>query len=372
MILRRLWSWCGLFKSKIRNSNVVISPHLTAAMLKHWDKFADNIVSDNTLLKVLSKRMTPEQFILQEEGESGKRQDGSYEAVWDKIGGVWTIGPGLTEGVKRGTVWESAEVEARFHKELEGFEATVKGAVKKPLNPNQYAALVSFCYNIGDFGFLKSSVLSLVNKGMFSAVPNHLALYVHGRGVKGVVPGLVNRRAAEIKLWNTPIGSEPPPVMNVAQMPVPKATMYASHSAIPPLSDILGWALANVVVITTDLGGAITDGVSMVTTSSNLPNPTVLMPATQTPLFIGQLGTFLRGVAKILGGGLIGVVAANINQIQDLANHTNFWLGAFIALIAQLLSQYTVSQSNATTLQVTHDLTQQVASLSAAPPAHTG
>ena len=70
--------------------------------------------------------MSPEEFIAQEVGESGKQEDGSYQAVWDHEGGCWCIGPGLTRGVVKGTHWSASEVLQNFHKELASFEKGVQ------------------------------------------------------------------------------------------------------------------------------------------------------------------------------------------------------------------------------------------------------
>lgn len=71
----------------------------------------------------------------------------------------------------------------------------------RPLNPNEAAALVSLCYNIGPGGYLNSAVRAAVNKNQ-DPCP---ALRQIIRGTDGVIyPGLVRRREAECKLFHTP------------------------------------------------------------------------------------------------------------------------------------------------------------------------
>ena len=74
--------------------------------------------------------------------------------------------------------------------------------VKVPLNQNQFDALTLFVFNIGRSAFERSTLLKLLNAGDYAAVPSQLRRWVHAGG--RVVKGLVNRREAEIALWNTP------------------------------------------------------------------------------------------------------------------------------------------------------------------------
>ena len=80
--------------------------------------------------------MTPEEFIRQAEGLDGHQFDGSYVAVWDSLGKVWTIGPGLTAGINRNTHMTQAEVDAALHAELSKFEANVDAYVHVQLTEN--------------------------------------------------------------------------------------------------------------------------------------------------------------------------------------------------------------------------------------------
>jgi lysozyme len=59
---------------------------------------------------------------------------------------------------------------------------------------------VCFSFNIGIHGFLSSTLFRLLNTGDYDSVPEQLMKWVHGGGGK-VLPGLVNRREHEIKLW---------------------------------------------------------------------------------------------------------------------------------------------------------------------------
>jgi lysozyme len=87
--------------------------------------------------------------------------------------------------------------------DLTGSEAVVNDAVKVSLNQNQFDALVSFVFNVGDGAFRSSTLLRLLNQGQPDQVPAQLKRWVMDNG--HVVQGLVNRRNKEIALWNTPV-----------------------------------------------------------------------------------------------------------------------------------------------------------------------
>lgn len=90
-----------------------------------------------------------------------------------------------------------------LNQDLSGSEAVVNEAVKVPLNQNQFDALVSFVFNVGDGAFRSSTLLRLLNQGQHDQVPSQLKRWNMDNG--HVVQGLVNRRAKEIALWNTPV-----------------------------------------------------------------------------------------------------------------------------------------------------------------------
>ena len=79
-------------------------------------------------------------------------------------------------------------------------QQAVNTGVKVALNQNQFDALVSFTFNVGNGAFLGSTLLKVLNQGQYDQVPTQLLRWTRAGGV--VVQGLVNRRQNEIKLWN--------------------------------------------------------------------------------------------------------------------------------------------------------------------------
>lgn len=87
--------------------------------------------------------------------------------------------------------------------DLNPAENTINTTVKVKLNQNQFDALVSFAFNVGDTAFRNSTLLKLLNAGSYDQIPAQLRRWVRDNGK--IVKGLVNRREKEIVLWNTPI-----------------------------------------------------------------------------------------------------------------------------------------------------------------------
>lgn len=115
----------------------------------------------------------------------------------------YTIGYGhYGADVKKGMTISQVEADELFTKDLEKFEKHVKTyAVKKfpGLNENQYAALVSYCYNRG-LGGLKQ----LVNaSNSINELGNNIVVYWGSAEL--YKDALIKRRKKEQKLFNTPI-----------------------------------------------------------------------------------------------------------------------------------------------------------------------
>lgn len=117
--------------------------------------------------------------------------------------GVWTIGYGTTrinrKAVKQGMTCTEAEAEQYMRSDLQPFAASIKTLVKVPLNENQFAALLSFVYNIGPAAFGSSTMLKKINAGDWLGARNEFFRWIRAAGQ--TLQGLVKRRAAEAELF---------------------------------------------------------------------------------------------------------------------------------------------------------------------------
>jgi len=118
----------------------------------------------------------------------------------------WTIGVGHTgPEVRQGLTITKEQSRAYLIKDAEDAEKSVLQLVHVPLTDNQRFALVSFVFNLGAPRLLSSTLLRKLNVGDYGSVPYELMRWNH-ETVSGVLrksEGLTNRRAAEVKLWNS-------------------------------------------------------------------------------------------------------------------------------------------------------------------------
>lgn len=114
--------------------------------------------------------------------------------------GVLTIGVGHTgPDVKPGMRITQAESDALLSADLAKFEKAVARNVKVPLTQNQFDALVSFTYNLGEGSLKSSTLLKRVNAGdMGGAAAEFIKWNKAGGKVLG---GLTKRRAEEAALF---------------------------------------------------------------------------------------------------------------------------------------------------------------------------
>jgi lysozyme len=133
----------------------------------------------------------------------------AYPDPGSKNGVPWTIGYGHTLGVKKGDTCTEAQADQWLKEDYDRTVKVINKYVKVPLTEGQYGALVSFVFNLGEGQFAKSTLLKLLNKGNYEAVPEQLLRFKYNDGK--VMQGLLNRRKDEVKLWNSSsaIVSEP-------------------------------------------------------------------------------------------------------------------------------------------------------------------
>lgn len=128
-----------------------------------------------------------------------KQWEGLRLDAYKCVAGVWTIGYGHTATAKEGMKISQVEAERLLYQDLTDFEAAVSRAVDVKLSDQQFAALVSWTYNVGIRAMQTSSLIRKLNEGDYASVPGELARWnkVNGKPSKG----LSNRRAAEAGLW---------------------------------------------------------------------------------------------------------------------------------------------------------------------------
>lgn len=140
----------------------------------------------------------------------------------DTVRGTLTVGYGHTGAdVKPGMTIDEAKALELLRGDIAIAERAVARNVKVELSQNQYDALVSFVFNVGESNFRGSTLLRKLNEGKHNEVPAEMMRWINSKGKK--LSGLVNRRSAEAGLWAKGAyvqssGSQPekttPPVLN--------------------------------------------------------------------------------------------------------------------------------------------------------------
>jgi lysozyme len=154
--------------------------------------------------------------------------------------GRWTIGYGHTRTAREGSKITEADAEALLLYDLIQVGHAVNEHVYAPITQNQYDALVSFVFNIGERAFRGSPTLRRLNEGrpLDAALAMELWRKADLDGERIVVDALVRRRAAEKALFLKPMEGWTP-----APTPVlPPRIDYDAMALIPLTSPVMARA----------------------------------------------------------------------------------------------------------------------------------
>jgi lysozyme len=164
--------------------------------------------------------------------------------------GVLTIGYGHTSAageplVRPGMKISKEEAERILIDDLRKYENAVKRLVKVNITPNQYSALVSLCYNIGEGAFSKSTVLKRVNAGDYHGAAKAFAMWNKAGGK--VSNGLVKRRAMEASLFLSDMDEKVSPSVKVGSSQ--KSMAFSTTNISAGLSAVAGATGASVQIV---------------------------------------------------------------------------------------------------------------------------
>ncbi|MGG2098156.1 lysozyme [Acinetobacter haemolyticus] len=130
--------------------------------------------------------------------------EGFRSTAYRDTGGVWTIGFGTIRypngvKVKQGDTCTLGQAELWLKNDCLWVDACLDKYVKVKVSQNQFDALASFVYNVGETQFIKSTMLSLINQNNLTAAANQFDRWIFDNGKR--IQGLVNRRAKEKTLF---------------------------------------------------------------------------------------------------------------------------------------------------------------------------
>ena len=173
------------------------------------------------------------------------------EAYQDSVG-VWTIGYGITTNaglgvIKKGMKITQAQADDMLLAALAKYEKTVQDAIKRNPTQAQYDAMVSLCYNIGQSGFAKSSVVKRFNSGDITGAAEAFMMWVKAGGT--TLQGLVNRRHDERRHFLSIGKPVQAPQRPVQPLPIPDEPVPPSVPEKPPLTigKVMAWVVGAII-----------------------------------------------------------------------------------------------------------------------------
>tara|TARA_R100001463_G_scaffold53100_1_gene104060 strand:- start:1680 stop:2117 length:438 start_codon:yes stop_codon:yes gene_type:complete len=128
-----------------------------------------------------------------------KHFEGCELEAYKCAAGVWTIGYGHIKTAEEGMVISQSYADELLEGEIVEYEDYVKAAVTAPLSQDQFDALVSWTFNLGNGNLNASTMLKVLNRGEYEEVPNQMKRWNKAGGK--VLEGLIRRREAEANLF---------------------------------------------------------------------------------------------------------------------------------------------------------------------------
>lgn len=184
-------------------------------------------------------------------------KEGRALKAYPDAGSVWTIGYGHTGlDVHQGQEITQEKANELLLQDLgvaaDRLARVVHEAVILALTDNQYAALLSFVFNLGCQP--SWTIWKVLNASDFDHVPEQMMRFVYCGGKK--LQGLVNRRAAEVQLWSK---DEPG---SIPDQPSSSVTRYADT---PPLPAKQALSPAHIAAVGITAAGGVAEGAKQVT-----------------------------------------------------------------------------------------------------------
>ena len=116
------------------------------------------------------------------------------------MAGILTLGWGHTgPDVKEDSVITEETAEHLLRQDVLRAESAISRLVRVALKENEFSALCSFVFNIGEGKLRGTKSIAVLNKGLKFEFANRMLLWNKAGGV--IQPGLVRRRSAESKLF---------------------------------------------------------------------------------------------------------------------------------------------------------------------------
>lgn len=135
-----------------------------------------------------------------------KKWEGVKLEAYQDVAGIWTIGIGTIKypngvRVRKGDKITLEQALSYLKNDCLWVDRCLDNSIKVPVTQNQFDALASFVYNVGETAFKTSTLLTKLNNKEYGAAADEFLRWVNAGGKKQ--KGLENRRQDERKLFLT-------------------------------------------------------------------------------------------------------------------------------------------------------------------------
>jgi len=164
------------------------------------------------------------------------------EAYMPTKNDVPTIGWGHTKDVKMGDVITEEQAQKFLDEDVAWAVRAVNREVTVGLTQNQFDALVSFTFNVGEGAFSKSTLLRKLNAGDYAGAAEQFPRWNKQAGK--VLRGLTRRRANEMHMFleadDNVVPSKPDEVEPLKSLTVSKEVVGGATAALTGVGAFLG------------------------------------------------------------------------------------------------------------------------------------
>lgn len=121
--------------------------------------------------------------------------EGYKSNAYQDVGGVYTVGYGQADGVKKGDVTDPVRALVKLEQSLDEHAKGMVQCIRVPISQGEYDAYLDFTYNVGVSAFCHSTLNKKLNSSDYDGACKELLKWDTAGGK--VVPGLLKRRQEE-------------------------------------------------------------------------------------------------------------------------------------------------------------------------------
>ena len=131
--------------------------------------------------------------------------EGYKSTAYQDVGGVYTVGYGQADGVKKGDVTDPVRALVKLEQSLDEHAKGMVQCIKVPISQGEYDAYLDFTYNVGVSAFCHSTLNKKLNSMDYDGACKELLKWNTAGGK--IEPGLQKRRQEEYEKCSLPSNS---------------------------------------------------------------------------------------------------------------------------------------------------------------------